>query len=587
MVSHSQENQLDSLQEPVAVIGSGLAGLITAHTLLQDGFANVEAVSGPKNAYTPGSTLIGLPFPTILRPLIPDAVTSVHGEYRFSALPMRPPEGHTKTGGRLSGYDIRQYVENFKERFLKGKIRFETEVLNIRRGDHGKGWSVLVHDKKSADSEKVRVLYYPRIVLCTGGNSNPHFPESLTPGAAKAAHFSGPVLHSMHFASRIDDLLSCTAPAGPGASKPAPVVVVGCGKSAQDAATFLAKEGRPVTMIFRNADAFLASPNPLPDAIRKSRLLSVMAGHIELRSWLERFLHTTWLGGAIVRSFWWALARHSHHVLGLPRDSPLRCTHSIFWNTRTNDEGVPREGSFYSLANAGKITMVSPAQVAKFGDDGRSVVLDDGRTIPASAVILATGYESTWRPIFDDETIEYLGLGRRPPEYEPRTKDHWDYTSLANPPAIPGDTPWAAPIYRGLVPAKSVLNRDFAINGATLSTHPSYIAEVSAHWIAAYFRRDELRLPRSVDEARDKADRDAAWVRRRYPYNPSWTGESNATAVCFWSWPQLADGLLEDMGLPAKRSGGNWLTWPFKPVDLDELAHLKEERDAQRRGSTA
>jgi len=111
-----------------------------------------------------------------------------------------------------------------------------------------------------------------------------------------------------------------------------------------------------------------------------------------------------------------------------------------------------------------------------------------------------------------------------------------------------------------------------------------------------------------VDEARDLADRDAAWVRRRYPYTQTWTGESNATAVSFWScvllrgaarlargshdiilhgrWPQLADDLLEDMGLPSKRSGGNWLTWPFKPVDLDELAHLKDERDSKRRGLT-
>jgi hypothetical protein len=41
--------------------------------------------------------------------------------------------------------------------------------------------------------------------------------------------------------------------------------------------------------------------------------------------------------------------------------------------------------------------------VAKFGDDGRSVILDDGRVFPAAAVILATGYQSTWRPIFDGE----------------------------------------------------------------------------------------------------------------------------------------------------------------------------------------
>ena len=106
-----------------------------------------------------------------------------------------------------------------------------------------------------------------------------------------------------------------------------------------------------------------------------------------------------------------------------------------------------------------------------------------------------------------------------------------------------------------------------------------------------------------MNEAYDLADRDAAWVRRRYPHTLNWTGDSNATAVNFWScvllrgaarrlsagltldcrWPQLADDLLEDMGLPSERSGGNWLTWPFKPIDLAELANLKDERDAKRR----
>ncbi len=47
-------------------------------------------------------------------------------------------------------------------------------------------------------------------------------------------------------------------------------------------------------------------------------------------------------------------------------------------------------------------------------------------------------------------------------------------------------------------------------------------------------------------------------------------------------WPQHADDLLEDMGLPVMRSGGNALTWPFKVVDLSEIKNLKEERDARR-----
>jgi dimethylaniline monooxygenase (N-oxide forming) len=52
--------------------------------------------------------------------------------------------------------------------------------------------------------------------------------------------------------------------------------------------------------------------------------------------------------------------------------------------------------------------------------------------------------------------------------------------------------------------------------------------------------------------------------------------------TCPHSWPQFVDDLLEDMGVPVMRSGGNWLTWPFKVVDLDEISTLKAERDAKR-----
>ena len=66
-----------------------------------------------------------------------------------------------------------------------------------------------------------------------------------------------------------------------------------------------------------------------------------------------------------------------------------------------NDEGVPQPNGFHSLALSGKIEVISPAYVTKFSDDGQSVVLDDGSYIRASAVVLATGYSSSWLPMFD------------------------------------------------------------------------------------------------------------------------------------------------------------------------------------------
>jgi dimethylaniline monooxygenase (N-oxide forming) len=78
---------------------------------------------------------------------------------------MREPDGAVKTGGRLSGEDVRKYMEEFAERFLNGKIRFETEVFDIRRGDHERGWKVLSRDRNTG-TEKISC--YSRIILCTG-----------------------------------------------------------------------------------------------------------------------------------------------------------------------------------------------------------------------------------------------------------------------------------------------------------------------------------------------------------------------------------------------------------------------------------
>jgi len=78
---------------------------------------------------------------------------------------MQEPDGSVKTGGRLSGEDVQQYMEDFAERFLKGKVRFETEVLNIRRGDQDRGWNVLAYDKRTGTE---KLSYYSRIILCTG-----------------------------------------------------------------------------------------------------------------------------------------------------------------------------------------------------------------------------------------------------------------------------------------------------------------------------------------------------------------------------------------------------------------------------------
>lgn len=94
----------------------------------------------------------------------------------------------------------------------------------------------------------------------------------------------------------------------------------------------------------------------------------------------------------------------------IPTDSPLRKNaHSIYWGCRISDEGVGRPDDFFQLVNSSgekKIELVAPNRAVGYGFDGNGwgmLVLKDGKRIKADAVVLATGYSSSWTKIFDRE----------------------------------------------------------------------------------------------------------------------------------------------------------------------------------------
>ncbi|KAI0329616.1 FAD/NAD(P)-binding domain-containing protein [Cubamyces sp. BRFM 1775] len=562
----------DPRSESIVVIGAGVAGLITAHTLLRDGFTGVQLLT--RDAHVGGVWSRDHIYPGLY-------LNNVHGEYRLSPLEMPPP---TAGGDRLTGDDMMQYMEVFASKFLEGRIQFNVEVQNIRRHPSGQGWLLDVQDLVSFTTE---TREYARIVVCTGGCSTPRVPEQLSANAATNAGFAGPVLHSIDCGPRLDDLLASVAPEG-NSEDLAPIVVIGGGKSAQDICAYLANEGRKVSMVCPNLDAFTAGPKPLPDFIRKSRLLSLFSPHIHLRTVLERFLHTTWLGKKIVDFMWHGLAESSasdksayFQAMNIAKDSALRNAVSPYWHIRVNDEGVPRSNGFHALAIAGTIEVHTPAYAIGYGEDGKSVKLDDGRSLRASAIVLATGYRSSWSPLCDDATAEELGL--TPHQAEVASAYHWSYPTLAHaPPIHPDAKKWSSSIYRGLVPAKNIHRRDFAVNGACVSPNNGYTVEVASHWISSYFLADEMRLPKTPEGAFAETERAAAWLKQRYPEIPTALNTSHTGYLAFWTWPQHVDDLLDDMGLPNMRSGGNGLTWPFKVIDSKEIQCLKEERDAKR-----
>ena len=66
-----------------------------------------------------------------------------------------------------------------------------------------------------------------------------------------------------------------------------------------------------------------------------------------------------------------------------------------------------------------------------------------------------------------EQALEELGLA--PHLAENPSSHKWDYTTLSDaPPPHPDAARWSLPVYRGLVPAKLINSRDFALNGTVV-----------------------------------------------------------------------------------------------------------------------
>jgi dimethylaniline monooxygenase (N-oxide forming) len=112
----------------------------------------------------------------------------------------------------------------------------------------------------------------------------------------------------------------------------------------------------------------------------------------------------------------------SYHI---PEDHPLRLTRSMFWEGRTNDEGVRRDDSFHSLVLKGKINVKGGVRVVgwrsqdpvedvpgrdsklrtKTDTDEAYLLLSDGDKLYPGAVVLCTGYTSSWDAVFDGTVL--------------------------------------------------------------------------------------------------------------------------------------------------------------------------------------
>jgi dimethylaniline monooxygenase (N-oxide forming) len=332
----------------VGVIGAGIAGLVTAKVLRDDGF---EAVVFEKEPAVGGVWIESRTYPGL-------RTNNSRYTYAFSDHPYDRSADAFPTAEQVRGY-LASYVERFG---LTPLIRLSTEVVRVSRRETG-------FEVEARGADGSAAVQCDFIVVCAGTFSEPH-----VPAIEGADRFAGVLLHS----SQATD---------PALFVGKRVVVVGAGKSALDCAAWAGSHAEACTLVFR-APHWMAPrwlPGGVPaDLLILSRLTELFFRYHRL-SRSERFLHGP--GKNLTRVYWRAVTTLFRLVLRMP---------AIMVPDETLPAGVENFGigkEFYDMARGDQLLMRRDAISAFSGDT--EVLLASGDRIGADVVVFATGWRQT------------------------------------------------------------------------------------------------------------------------------------------------------------------------------------------------
>jgi dimethylaniline monooxygenase (N-oxide forming) len=339
----------------VCVVGAGVAGLVTAKVLKDDGFEVVifEKESAIGGVWAPSRTYPGL------------RTNGPRETYAFSDFPYPETTDNFPTAEQVRSY-LALYVEHFG---LTSLIHLATEVVSVsyppqNSGEAQSRFRITVRPTDGSGAEEIR--YFDFVVICNGVFSEPHLPH-----VEGMERFAGQVLHS----SQLTEVEVVDGQR---------VIVVGAGKSALDCATLAARQAQSCTLVFRTPHWM--APRYFFGLIRMDRLLLTRFSELFLRyhrpSRLEAFLHS-W-GKPFVRLFWQAQGWLISRLLKIP---PLFMPeHSL----PRGFESIGVGGEFYEVLRQGRL-VAKQARITSFTDE-TAVELDTGERIDADVVIFATGW---------------------------------------------------------------------------------------------------------------------------------------------------------------------------------------------------
>lgn len=202
----------------IAVIGGGIAGLVTAKTLRQFGH---DVVVFEKEKEVGGVWASSRRYPGL-------TTQNPRETYAFADFPMPSSYPEWPTGRQMQAY-LAAYVDHFG---IGDAIRLDTQVLHVERA--GARWRVAVRNLGTgAESDDL----FDYVVVCNGIFSIPSVPQFPGSDAFKAA--GGEILHTSEFTdiARVEGRHA---------------LVVGYGKSSCDAAVAIARTAASTRVVARH-----------------------------------------------------------------------------------------------------------------------------------------------------------------------------------------------------------------------------------------------------------------------------------------------------------------------------------------------
>lgn len=340
----------------IAIVGAGIAGLVCAKVLTEDGFA-VEV-------FDRAPDIGGVWSETRRYPGL--RAQSTKNTYHFSDHPMPADYPRVLDGARMQEY-LSSYVRAFG---LTDRLRLRTEVVAADPVEGG--WLLEIRD-----ADGVHRTSCDHLIIANGVFSEPEIPDFA--GATAFARAGGQLGHSTQF-------LDVEA------VRDRAVVVVGYGAAAADLATEISKVAADTTMVARRL--LWKMPRRLATGIDAERILLTRTGaahfgHPEPGR-IERLLH----GPA--RSFRdsnldlieaLVAQRSGAAELGLVPDRRFEQAYDAAF-------GLATEG-FAEQVTQGRLTVRGQTKVIALGGGpaGPFAELSDGQRVRADIVVCATGFQ--------------------------------------------------------------------------------------------------------------------------------------------------------------------------------------------------